>query len=171
MIRRHSLFSLILVALFALTWTGCDSADSDDDGEVTDAEVFVGTWTVTRLVFDERDVSTLVLTQFSEMEARFDADGDFEGLVIAADDGELREAEADYAVSEDASAEGEGTITFSGQDFDEAATLDYTIENNSRIALAADDAAFIFAFARLEPEDLPEGFEFNSFSLVLSRAN
>ena len=166
--KHRSLLSLTLVAFLALAWMGCDSADPDDEEVVTDAEIFVGTWTVSQVSFDGSPAfSDAILSQFSETEAVFNADGNFEGLVVEAEDGDRREARANYTVNENASVEDAGTITFTGDAFEEAVTLDYTIESNDRIVLSSEDTAFLVAFAGISPDEF--NIEINSFSIVLSR--
>ena len=158
-----------LLVLLVLVWAGCDSTDPADE-DPTDAEDFVGTWTVTEVFINNQDVSALVFSQITEIEAQFGSDGTFNGVVVQ-EDGERSELVATYTLDE-----GADEVTFTGEAFEVPATLDYSIENENRIVngnwsrrivLESDDAAFLSAFADTDFEALFG--DVNSIGLVLTR--
>ena len=163
--KRIYALRLVIVALLAVTWIGCDSTDNSEDEETTEADVFVGTWTVTRVEANNNDITPIVRTQINldETSVTFDEEGTFSGLAVSSgDEGDQRQISGRYSVDEN-----NATITFTGDAFDEPATLNYTIEGDNQIELTSNDSAFFAAFAGIDPEDF--NLEIDNLSIVLAR--
>ncbi len=122
--RKSSVFLLVL--LFALTSIGCDSTEDDDP---SDAEIFVGTWTLVGLSDDEGDKLALFGQVANGFTATLRGDNTFHVLVdyIQQDDLEIA---GTYTVNEDAT-----TLVLSIGTQNPA--FDYQIENENRIVLFA----------------------------------
>ena len=163
--KRTRVLPLAVIALLALTWAGCDSTDNEDEEEITDADVFVGTWAVDRVDADDENITVLVGTQIDldETSVTFDEGGTFSGLAVSAgDESDRRQISGRYSVDES-----DGTITFTGDAFEEPATLNYAIESDDEIELTSNDSAFFAAFAGIDPEDF--NLEINNLRIVLAR--
>ncbi len=121
-IRKYFLILPAFALLFGVT--ACDSDDNDED--LTDSEVFVGTWAVTS-VSDTNGPADLQ-SDFNSIVARFNASGDGSITVDAVDDADDAMVDFTYSVNETAdtivlniSVPGVGTIPLS---------MGYSITNN-----------------------------------------
>lgn len=119
---------LLLGVLVALTSIGCDSNEDD----LSDAEIFIGTWTLVGLSDDEGDKLALFGQVANGFTATLNSDNTFHVLVdyIAEDDLEI---DGTYTVTE-----GVRTLVLSTAGLNPP--FDYEIENENRIVLSANAA-------------------------------
>lgn len=128
---RKLFFSILTVALLFVA-TGCDSNDDDD----SDADVFVGTWTVQSISDDEGDKTAIFNAGVESFLATLDEDGSYSIVVdynaAAEAQGSVdRSLAGDYTVSESANR-----VTLTVPALGASLQLGYDIQNNNTIALS-----------------------------------
>lgn len=131
---------VFLLALFVgLTSIGCDSTSSEDD--LSDSEIFVGTWALVGLSDDEGDKLTLFSQVANSFTAILNADDSFSVLIDyeAQDDLQLS---GTYLITE-----GAKLIVLSSGGL--GAPFTYDIESENRIELSA-QAAIVNALFQTE---------------------
>ena len=127
---RKLFFSILTVALLFVA-TGCDSNDDDD----SDADVFVGTWTVQSIADDEGDKTAIFGAGVQSFVATLNADGSYTILVdynaAAESQGAVdRNLAGNYTVTESANS-----VVLSVTSLGASIPLTYDIQNNNTIAL------------------------------------
>lgn len=119
---------VFVAALFALTSMGCDS----NEDELSDAEIFVGTWTLVGLSDDEGDKLAVFQQVANGFTATLNSDNTFHVLVDYANQDDL-ELQGTYTVTE-----ATRTLVLSTAGLNPP--FDYEIENENRIILSANAA-------------------------------
>lgn len=147
----------IFLALLGVVAIGCDSGSDDDDNGVSDAEVFVGDWTLTNLLLNGQDFTSLLLASAT-------VDIDFEtaafSLTITSDS--TTTIAGTYSVNE-----AQKTITLSSTSFANPVTVSYVITSNNQISMETDDVALFSGLTGINPDDI--GIVVETIGLVVQR--
>ena len=141
---RKLFFSILTVALLFVA-TGCDSNDDDD----SDADVFVGTWTVQSIADDEGDKTAIFGAGVESFVATLNADGSYTIVVDYNATAEAagavdRNLAGSYTVVEAAN-----TVTLSVTSLGASLPLTYDIQNNNTIALTGNADLINLAFGTM----------------------
>jgi len=147
------MFGLLLVA------AGCDSGNDDDR---SDADVFIGTWTLTNLLLDGQDVSALLLAG-TDVDAVFEAAGTFTMTVTR---GSAAPVEIDGTYELD---EGAKTLTLTASVFTQNVAINYVIERENRLRFSTDQVAFLSELAGFDLEGL--GLQVDTVTLIIQRSS
>ncbi|MFQ5568768.1 MAG: hypothetical protein ACE5G0_03775 [Rhodothermales bacterium] len=153
--------SISLLILLLVGWTtGCDSNDGDDQ---SDAEVFVGSWTLANLLINGQDLTAalFLLAEVNRVEIDFESNGTFRLQVVSASS--PPEVTGTYSLNESLD-----TVTLTSSDFAAPVTLSYEIENNNRIVLDTDDVALLVELSGIDPSSL--GLQVERLELILRRS-
>lgn len=140
--KLHKLFLSILTVALLFTAVGCDSNDDDD----SDADVFVGTWTVQSISDDQGDKTAVFGAGVQSFVATLNANGNYS---IVVDYNAAAEAQGatdvnlagTYTVTETSN-----TVTLSVPSLGASLPLTYNIQNNNTIVLSGPATLINLAF-------------------------
>lgn len=143
--KKRALWSCF-VAVLAFGLVACDS-DSDNEEPLTDAEKFIGTWTVQTVVDDSGDQTNRFFESTNSVTLQFATNSLYSLVADAKSDSLDQTIEGGYTVSE-----GSRAVTLAasilGQDVDLVAT--YAFLNDNTVELRTD--SFVLN-AVLQPEE------------------
>ncbi len=121
--RRLSRLSMLALVAGMLVWSGCDSSDSDDDGDSVE-QAFIGTWNATAINAGPLDVLQLLGLSMS---VTFEENGNAQ-IIVADETEELANISGTFTVDE-----AEGTIALSGGGLTEDLVMDYEFVGEGRL--------------------------------------
>lgn len=147
----------VLMLGLLLASVGCDSSN---DAAGNDAEVFVGSWTLTNLLLDGQDVSALLLAG-TDVDAVFEAAGTYT-MTVTSGSGAPVEIDGTYQLDE-----GAKTLTLTASAFTQDVVIDYDVENENRLRFSTDQVVFLSELAGFDLEGL--GLQVDTVTLIIQR--